>query len=336
MNLSIFHWVESVFESHKRLAIPIMTHPGIEIIGKRVIDAVTDGETQFQAIKAIQDRFSPDAATMIMDLTVEAEAFGSRINLSADEIPTVAGRLVIDKESIEELKIPSLNYSRIPQYLKAAKLAVENIKDKPIFSECIGPFSLAGRLFGLSEIMTSLLIEPDAITLLLEKCSTFLNLYIKEMKRLGASGIIMAEPAAGLLSAEMCDEFSSSHIKKIVNDVQDSDFLFILHNCGNTGHVTQSMISTGAGGLHFGNKVNLVKVLNEVPESTLVLGNVDPVGVFKSGTPEHVFDATTELLKETAGHKNFIISSGCDIPPGSPAENVESFFKAVNSFNSRN
>lgn len=114
-------WVESVHKSNKRFAIPIMKHPGIDFIGKKIIDAVTDREIQFQAIKAIQERYSPDAATMIMDLTVEAEAFGCTINFSNNEIPTVAERLVGDRESIEKLNIPKLKSARIPQYLKAAK-----------------------------------------------------------------------------------------------------------------------------------------------------------------------------------------------------------------------
>lgn len=98
---------------------------------KKTIDAVTDGDVQFQAIKAIQERYSLDAATMIMDLTVEAEAFGCTINFADNEIPTVAERLVSDGESIEKLNIPTLKSARIQQCLKAAKLAVENITDKP-------------------------------------------------------------------------------------------------------------------------------------------------------------------------------------------------------------
>jgi len=326
-------WVESVLKSNKRFAIPIMTHPGIDFIDKKILDAVTDGEIQFQAIKAIQERYSPDAATMIMDLTVEAEAFGCTINFPDNEIPTVAERLVGDRESIEKLNIPKLKSARIPQYLKAAKLAVENITDKPVFAGCIGPFSLAGRLFDLSEIMTALYIEPDVIKLLLKKCTAFLLKYIHEIEKLGANGIVMAEPAAGLLSLEMCDEFSSCYIKQIVDEVQEEDFLFILHNCGNTGQVTQSMISTGAGGLHFGNKIDIIETLKEVPAGILVMGNLDPVGVFKMGKPEEIYKETTALLHKTAGYKNFVISSGCDTPPDVPNGNIEAFFEAVKTFN---
>ena len=326
-------WIELIRDSNRRLAMPIMTHPGIDLIGKKTRDAVTDGEVQFRAIKAIQNKYPTAAATMMMDLTVEAEAFGSAINFADDETPTVTRRLVSDGNSIEELKIPSLNNARVPQYLKAAKLAADSITDRPVFAGCIGPFSLAGRLFDMSEIMTALYLEPDAIKSLLKKCSAFLLDYVREFKSQGSDGIIMAEPAAGLLSSEMCDEFSSSYIKQIVDEVQDNRFLFILHNCGDKGQVTQSMVSTGAGGLHFGNAINIVKTLKELPVDVLVMGNLDPVGVFKMAGPEKVFDATTELLWQASGGKNFVISSGCDLPPKVPAKNVEAFFEAVDAFN---
>jgi uroporphyrinogen decarboxylase len=43
---------------------------------------------------------------------------------------------------------------------------------------------------------------------------------------------------------------------------------------------------------------------------------------------------TWELLEETAIYKNFVISSGCDIPPGTPIENIDAFFKTLDKFNS--
>ena len=40
-----------------------------------------------------------------------------------------------------------------------------------------------------------------------------------------------------------------------------------------------------------------------------------------------------ELLEQTFSYKNFVISSGCDIPPGTPVENIEGFFTKVEEFN---
>jgi uroporphyrinogen decarboxylase len=333
MKVNMKEWKEQALSSKKRLAIPIMTHPGIDLIGKRVIDAVTNGHVHSDAILALNERYPAAAATIIMDLTVEAEAFGSAILFSDHEVPSVSGRLVGDIDEVERLKVPGMNAGRIQQYLLATSLASRNIASKPVFAGCIGPFSLAGRLFDMTEIMTAAYIEPDTILMLLEKCTKFLIEYVKELKQSGANGIIMAEPAAGLLTPDMCQQFSSDFIKTIVDLVQDDSFLFILHNCGNTGHVTQQMINTGAGGLHFGNKIDMVQVCNEVPSDILVLGNLDPVADFKMASPSQMRERTISLLEKTSEFINFVLSSGCDTPPQVPIENIEAFYIALNEFN---
>ncbi len=331
--LNMVQWRKAIITSNKHAAIPIMTHPGIDFINKRVIDAVTNGEVHYKAIKALADNFPTSAATIIMDLTVESEAFGCKITFGDHEVPAVAERLVCDEESVKKLKVPSLQTGRVQEYLKASRLAAENIHDRPVIGGCIGPFSLAGRLFDMTEIMTAAYIEPDTILELLEKCTQFLISYVIAMKNTGINGIVIAEPAAGLLDESMCDIFSSAFVKRIVEATQDENFLVILHNCGNTGHVTQSMVSTGAMGLHFGNRIDMVKTLNEVPNNILVMGNLDPVGAFKMSSAAEMNTLTTNLLRETINFPNFIISSGCDTPPGVPAENIKAFFESIDNFN---
>lgn len=331
--MNTVQWIGKLIAQRERTAIPIMTHPGIELIGKRIVDAVTDGETHFRAVEALARRFPQAAAsTTIMDLTVEAEAFGASLHMSPDDIPSVEGRLVSDYAGIEALRVPSLDEKRIPQYLKADRLAVKQL-GIPVFAGCIGPFSLAGRLYDMTEIMMAIYIEPDVVQLLLEKCTEFLLRYCQAIKQTGVAGVIMAEPAAGLLSDDDCQTFSSVHIRRIVEAVQDESFAVILHNCGNTGHCTRAMLAVGAHGYHFGNKADMVEALQSCPADVLVMGNIDPVGVFKQETPEQVYAETSSLLERTAAFPNFILSTGCDIPPRIPIENIEAFYQALFQFN---
>jgi len=327
--MNMKEWAMNIQKSSKRVAIPIMTNPGIDLIGKKVLNAVTDGEIHFNAIKALQELYPSAAATIIMDLTVEAEAFGCKVNFSDDEVPSIAERIVSDKETVDKLKVPTIEAGRIKEYIKATKLASDAISDRPVIAGCIGPYSLAGRLFDMTEIMTAIYLDPETISTLLEKCTDFLILYIREMKKTGANGIVVAEPAAGLLSEDMCEMFSSIYVKKIVKEVQDDNFMVILHNCGNTGQVTTSMVNTGAAALHFGNKIDMIQTLKEVPTDRIVMGNLDPVGVFKAMTASNVKRATKELLDATKQFNNFVISSGCDTPPGVPIENIKAFYEAV-------
>ena len=256
-------WCREVMASPERIAIPIMTHPGIELCGKTVKQAVTNGEIHAEAIRKQNEAYPAAASTVIMDLTVEAECFGAEIVFTENEVPNVVGRLVQDHASISALQVPSIHSGRMPEYLKANKLAAEFITDKPVFGGCIGPFSLAGRLYDMSEMMMALYMEPDTIRLLLEKCTEFIISYLRAMKETGVNGGIIAEPAAGLVSNEDCSSFSSTYITRIVEELQDDHFMIVLHNCGNTGHCTAAMIETKAAGLHFGNKIDMLGVLQE-------------------------------------------------------------------------
>ena len=131
-----------------------------------------------------------------------------------------------------------------------------------------------------------------------------------------------------------CMNFSSVYIRQIVEAVQDDEFLFVLHNCGTNGHCAEAMVATGAQGLHFGNKADMLKVLEACPSDILVMGNLDPVGIFLQSTPEEVYAKTTELLNQTSRFPNYVLSSGCDVPPHVPQDNIEAFYNALNNYNS--
>ena len=327
-------WIDKIISDEERYTIPIMTHPGIEMIGCSVRDAVQNGEVHAKAISALSKKYPSKAATVIMDLTVEAEAFGCNIEFPENDMPHIRGRL-IDSAGIETLQVPSLSAGRVQEYITACKAAVDTITDKPVFAGAIGPFSLAGRLFDMSEIMVACYIEPEAIALLLEKCTQFTTSYCEELKRTGCAGVIIAEPAAGLLSNDDCMQFSSVYIKNIIDKVQDDSFMVTLHNCGNTGQCTDAMLYTGAQAYHFGNAISMEDVLKQCTADTLVMGNIDPVGILKMMSPEQIENEVTRLLEATAGFPNFVLSTGCDVPPHVPIENIEAYYNALHKFNTK-
>ena len=331
--MNIDQWINQIIESPERQAIPIMTHPGIELINEKVINAVNDGDIHYKAIQALEHYFPASAAcTVIMDLTVEAEAFGADIQFSESEVPNVVGMLIDNYDDIQKLQIPSIASARIPQYLKANKLSSSHIK-KPILGGCIGPFSLAGRLMGMTEAFMAIYTAPESISLLLNKCTQFITAYCLAIKKNGSAGVIIAEPAAGLLSNEDCLTYSSKYVRRIVDEIQDENFLVVLHNCGNMGQCTQAMVATGAKGYHFGNKIDMVEAIKGCPSDVLVMGNLDPVGVLQQSTEREVYHETFALLQKLKEYPNFVLSTGCDVPPDVPIRNVEAFYAAIKDYN---
>lgn len=326
-------WLSGLICKKERSVMPILTSPGMSLIGKRADEVFRSGELQFQAIRALTDRFPMAAAPTMMDLSVEAEAFGAPVKFSGEENPNVTGAVVDDKDEIEKLAIPDIGTARTSECLLAAERCSKEIADRPTLGGLIGPFSLAGRLLDMSKMMLLTAMEPATVHALLEKTTTFLVEYAKAFKTTGCGGLIMAEPAAGLISTRMAKEFSYDYIGKIVDAVKDDDFVFVLHNCGKTEKMVAEMLSTGASALHVGNAVDITKILEQTPADIPVMGNVDPSGLFLMGTPETMFSATTTLLEATRSYPHFVLSSGCDIPPVARLENIEAFFEAFEKYN---
>ena len=335
MKMNMRQWVADVIRQKEVTAVPVMTHPGIELNGNTVRQAVSDGRVHYEAVVTLTKRYPSAAACTIMDLTTEAEAFGAEIAFSDEAVPAVSGRLLKDVESIHQLQVPSLNEGRIPAYLKANLLAARAVDDRPLLAGCIGPFSLAGRLYDMSDIMVLIYEHPDAAHELLEKCTAFIEKYCLALKATGANGVMMAEPAAGLMSNDDCLQFSSQYVKRIVERVQDDSFIVVLHNCGNTGHCTKAMVATGAAAYHFGNKCRMEEVIREVPPTALAMGNIDPVSIFKDGMPSQMKATVLDLLEQMRPYPNFVLSSGCDTPPHTPQHNVDAFFEALAEWNHR-
>ena len=333
MNMNMKQWVADVIRQREVTALPVMTHPGIELNGHTVRQAVSDGRVHYEAVMTLTRRYHSVAAATIMDLTTEAEAFGAKIAFSDNAVPAVSSRLLPNVESIARLHVPSLSEGRIPAYLKANLLAARTISDRPLLAGCIGPFSLAGRLYDMSEIMVLIYEHPEAAHTLLEKCTDFIEKYCRALKATGANGVMMAEPAAGLMSNDDCLTFSSQYVKRIVDRVQDDSFIVVLHNCGNTGHCTQAMVATGAAAYHFGNKCKMEEVIREVPPTALAMGNIDPVSVFKDGMPSQMRETVLDLLEAMRHYPHFVLSSGCDTPPHTPLHNVDAFFSALDEWN---
>ena len=329
--MNMLGFVKSLPSLHT--AMPILSFPSATLIGKSVYDLTHDAAVQAEGIVRVAKEVDSAVAVTMMDLSLEAEAFGANVVTSDDEVPTVIGALLSAEEDgvegAEALVIPDVREGRTKVFLDAAILAKKEITDKPLFAGMIGPFSLAGRLMDVSEALMNCLCEEEFVHAVLKKTTAFLIDYAKAYKEAGLDGILMAEPLSGLLSPDLEAEFSGVYVKEIVDAVQDEHFVVIYHNCGpNTPMMVESLVANGSAAYHFGDAVDLVTLLEKMPTDIPVCGNISPSVEFLNGTPESIYSATVDLVNRCKGYRNFVLSSGCDIPPAAPWENIRAFFKA--------
>lgn len=328
--MNIYELLKTTAESEKKRALPILSFPAAQRLGVTVEQLVKDSSLQARAMEVISSTTDTIAAVSLMDLSVEAEAFGADICFQKDEVPAITGQLVSDEYEANTLVVPTLEAGRARICIEGIRLAKQAITDKPVLAGMIGPFSLAGRLMDVTEIMYVCFDEPETVHTVLDKATAYLVNYAKAMKNAGADGIIMAEPLAGILSPDMTEEFSVPYVKRIIDAVQDDNFAVIYHNCGNSvPNMLDSIFSQGAAAYHFGNAVDMATIMERTPKDIICMGNVDPAAEFAQGTPESITEVTKELLEKCGKYKNFIPSSGCDIPAHAKWENIDAFFAAL-------
>ena len=328
MNIRDLLW--EVARSDKKQALPILSFPAAQKLGVSVETLVKSADLQSRAMEIVAAETPTLAGISLMDLSVEAEAFGAQVRFTENEIPAIVGQLVSDEDEANALAVPDLTAGRAMLCVEAVRKAKAAITGKPLLAGMIGPYSLAGRLCDVTEIMYLCFDEPETVHTVLDKATQYLIRYGQAMKDAGADGVMMAEPLAGILSPDMASEFSMPYVKRIIEALQDEDFAVIYHNCGNSvPAMLEEIYAQGAAAYHFGNAVDMAQILASTPADILVMGNIDPAGEFAGGTVESITAATKDLMAKCGPYRNFVPSSGCDIPAHAKWENIHAFFKAL-------
>jgi uroporphyrinogen decarboxylase len=118
-------------------------------------------------------------------------------------------------------------------------------------------------------------------------------------------------------------------VRRIVEALDDESFGVLLHNCGARIAHLSAVLEAGARTYHFGAPMDLPAAVAQAPFDVVVCGNLDPSAVFVSLSSEEVAARTRELATSLSPFRNVVLSSGCDVPPTAPIENLEAFVRAA-------
>jgi len=311
----------------KNLVIPLLGAPGTILSKTTLKENLTNSEVQYKTLSILIDKFSPDGIFPMMDLTVEVEALGSEINFPENTNPSVAKPLIKNRE---DLKILKGNWQGISGRMKVFIEVMEKIAKKYSIIKggyVIGPFTMAGEFMGANDIAMQAMLNPELVAELVNFSLEVISEYANALFNAGADAIAVLEPLAVILSPKKYKEFSLYPFKKLVSNLNNKPL--ILHICGNTNHLIKSMLDSGAVGLSLDSVINFEELKKIIPQEITLMGNLNPVKIFLQSTPDQVAEATKSLKESMKDTKNFILSSGCDIPVNTPLENIAAFMKAA-------
>ena len=99
----------------------------------------------------------------------------------------------------------------------------------------------------------------------------------------------------------------------------------ILHICGDSAPIIPYMFDTGVTGLSIEEKVDSYKAVEIGQKRGCLVGNVGCAFPLFKGKPE---DVTAAAQKSRDAGFN-VISAGCGVPIGTPADNIRALVKAI-------
>ncbi|MBK7106516.1 MAG: uroporphyrinogen decarboxylase [Ignavibacteriae bacterium] len=303
--------------------------------GVNIIDYLSNDEIWLNAnLKAIE-KF-PDAMFLPgfwseYGMCTEPSAFGSKGTFPINEFPH-AHRVINSVEEIDDLVIPNPETDGLlPFVLNRLKLAQPKIEAKGHkirFAVARGPLNIASYLMGTTELLITMMMDPEKIHLLMQKITEFLKSWIKLQMDTFPSidGIFMLDDIIGFMSADDFSIFGLQYFKDIYNQNVSVKFLHNDAPCRESAPLLNEM---GINLFNMGFDVSLNELKELTNNKITLLGNLPPRDVLAAGTKDEVYTKTKELINSINDSSRIILSCGGGMPPNVSSENINSFISAV-------
>jgi len=310
-----------------------VTTEGLNKLGYKFAQVHLDPKQMAETATTTPKLFGFDSCVVPFDLCVEAEALGCKINTyphSEDLLYPTIKEKVIHNEDGMDITIPDgiAERGRIPLMREAIGIAKQDVGGTvSVGSYVLGPFTLAGQIMELNDLLKLSFKKPDKVNTLLEKLTGVIITVAKEYEAAGVDYLTVREMGAtsDVLSPRVFKNLILPHLKKIFENISVSS---VIHICGKTNDIAIFMMESGANAISVDQKNDLVETRKKLGDNALIFGNYDPYNVLVSGTPELVRETIRKCLDDGAS----AVWPGCDIWPTVPPENFKAMMAEVKEY----
>ena len=321
------------FEATDRLPViaQVFGHTAV-VSGLTVHDYVRSGKVMADCQIRALNRYGYDAVFAVMDVNIETEALGSRLVYPPNNYPYVQSYAFSRDTNPEDVPIPDpSNAGRMPEILDALTILRREVANEVLVVGCIlGPMTLAAQLLGIEAALYLAVDDP-------ERFEKFLDFSTQVAIRFGIAQIdsgahvpLVFDPCASqaVIPTRFFREFELPRLKKLFGalDAAGASAGWI-HAAGPIASILPFLSESGAGIINFDYCVDPNDIMNKAP-SMCCNGNIKSLD-FEEAEPESILREAVKLRDRFSKRGGFILSSGCEIPPGSRSENVDALISAT-------
>jgi len=313
---------------------PLAVHFCARLAGYTLGEYTANPRVLAESILRYYERFQPDAVWVSADTWVSAEAMGATVGaVSADQPYGGLGPPRVGTAAdIDRIPPPDVgSQGRYPLMLEALSRVVSALGGEVCVVACFDqyPFALAAALMGINESMLRAVDDPPLLEALLARGAEYAIAYGRALAAAGADVLSGGDSPAGLLGPERYGRLALPFEREVIAALQATGKPVSLHICGNATALLPAMATSGADVLELDQLVDLGTAGRLAGPEIALWGNLDPVRVLARGTPEQVeVDARAALAAvRSAGHRRFVLSSGCTLAVETPAANLDALIR---------
>jgi uroporphyrinogen decarboxylase len=312
-------------------------------LGIKHMDFYLDRDVWFNAHLKIHQEF-PDIIFipswwMEYGMAAEPSALGSKIKFWQDNTPSEYHTLyhIEDIEKFPEYEVESDAFMAMT--LHRIRMERQRIADAGYITPIVtsrGPMCTAGFVRGTTEFMIDLVENQKWAHKLLDLCTRLMIDWLKaQAKAMGpqVESIFILHDIVGFVNEDHYKEFCHPYLKRIC-DAFPKDWVKIYHNDASVEACLNYLPDAGFHVLNWGKQTDICDVKDRVGTKMCLMGNVNPLEIAVRGTPDEVYDETTQVLEKSGGD-GIILSVGGGMSPGMPRENIIAMQKALADFNAR-
>ena len=310
---------------------PLVMQFACRFINKTYEEFMCDYRVLVESNLRCIEAFDHDAVSVISDPFRETSAFGAHITFDGNASPK-AEHIISVQEDVDRLIIPDVyECARTLDRIKGVELFRKELGQLfPIIAWVEGPLAESCDLTGVSELLIQMMLEPDMVHQLMNKCLEMAKQFALAQIKAGANIVGVGDAICSQIPPETYEEFVMPLHQELFSFIHQQGALVKLHICGNITHLLSHIAKTGADIVDLDWMVSFVEARQVLGPEVWLCGNTDPVSVIQNG-PDDLLIKDIEQIKLLEKDNKWIFSGGCEITPFTSVEKMKLIRKVTYS-----
>lgn len=298
-------------------------------------DYCISGEVMAFAQMTCARRFGYDSVNVTSDAVREYQALGGpTADFGEESVPAAEPvPFIQDVDDVRRLRLPDpLGDNPMREQIKALQILRRELPDQPVYAWVEAPFQESCILRDINYFMVDIRTNPELPKEILKFVVELETDFAYAQIDAGAQFIGIGDAIASLGAAEDYAEFNFPYLSELVDRIKKRGTYIKYHACGRTKHIWKYIKQLNIDILNLDSTIDFGEAREFFGDKFVLKGNLNPVTEMMQATPDIVRAASQHSFEQAGRHGKFILSPGCELPPQTPPENLDTLVESARMY----